>query len=123
METQWIRRWNSWIAAKPIRPGVFRRKEGGFLVRGRVTDPRTGRLKEVKLTLTDVEAVEASRRLREALAEVRNGSPRAAHERVRFSEIRRIAFRAQGEDGKDQVGEDEGEVGVRHPAAPRSGVR
>jgi len=68
METQWIRRWNSWIAAKPVKPGVFRRKEGGFLVRGRVTDPRTGRLKEVKLTLDDVEAVEASRRLREALA-------------------------------------------------------
>jgi len=100
METQWIRRWNSWIAAKPVKPGVFRRKEGGFLVRGRVTDPRTGRLKEVKLTLDDVEAVEASRRLREALAEVRNGSRRAAHKRVRFSEYAASLFEHKVKTGK-----------------------
>jgi len=39
MEAQRIKQWGSWIAAKPIKPGVFRKKEGGFLVRGRVTDP------------------------------------------------------------------------------------
>jgi hypothetical protein len=100
METQWIRRWNSWIAAKPVKPGVFRRKEGGFLVRGRVTDPRTGRLKEVRLALDDVEAVEASRRLREALAEVRNGSRRAAHKKVRFSEYAASLFEHKVKTGK-----------------------
>jgi hypothetical protein len=31
------------MAAKPIRPGIWRLKRGGFVVLARVTDPRTGR--------------------------------------------------------------------------------
>ena len=38
---RWIRRWNDDIAPTGI-PGVWRRKDGGFRVRGRITDPRTG---------------------------------------------------------------------------------
>jgi hypothetical protein len=42
-ETQWVSRWRYEMAAKPVRPGIWRLKGGGFFVRARVTDPRTGR--------------------------------------------------------------------------------
>ena len=32
---------------RPVLPGVWRRKDGGFLVRGKVTDPRTGKKHQV----------------------------------------------------------------------------
>ncbi len=44
---KWIERWNHWIAPRPAMPGVWRRRDGGCLVRGRVKDPRTGKSKEV----------------------------------------------------------------------------
>lgn len=49
----WVSRWGDVIAAKPDAPGVWRRKAGGFRVRGRVTDPRTGKLREVNRALPD----------------------------------------------------------------------
>ncbi len=70
---KWKRRWRSWIAPKPSKPGVWRRKDGGFLVRGRAVNPRTGKLCEVKLTLENVDAVEAFQRLQEELRKVRAG--------------------------------------------------
>ena len=57
METKWVNRWGSWITPAPVKPGVFRRKEGGFLVRGRTTDRRTGKMKEVRLNLVGVDAL------------------------------------------------------------------
>jgi hypothetical protein len=44
----WVVRWRCEMAAKPIRRGIWRLKGGGFFVRARVTDPRTGR--EYQLT-------------------------------------------------------------------------
>lgn len=41
--TQWVKRWRYEMAQKPTRPGIWRLKDGGFFVRARVTDPRTGR--------------------------------------------------------------------------------
>lgn len=102
METRWIHRWNSWIAAKPIKPGVFRRREGGFLVRGRVTDPRTGKLKDIKLTLVDVESpVVAVKRLHDALAEIRNGVSRHVEvKKIHFSEYAASLFEFKVRTGK-----------------------
>jgi hypothetical protein len=44
---KWIMRWKYAIAPTPVKPGVWRRREGGFLVRGRAVDRRTGKLREV----------------------------------------------------------------------------
>jgi integrase len=71
-EPRWVKKWNSWIAPTPSRPGVWRRKEGGYLVRGRARDPRTGKLREVKLTLADEDAAGAYRRLQEELDRLRS---------------------------------------------------
>lgn len=39
-ETEWVLRWRMLVSKTPVLPGVYRRKEGGFVVRGTVTDPR-----------------------------------------------------------------------------------
>jgi site-specific recombinase XerD len=73
-EPRWVRRWNSWIAPTPSKPGVWRRKEGGYLARGRAKDPRTGKLREVKLTLPDGDVLAGYLSLQEDLKKVREGS-------------------------------------------------
>ncbi len=73
-EQKWIKRWDSWIAPKPSKPGVWRMKHGGFLVRGRAVDPRTGRLKEVRFTTEVGDALEAFTLLQDELRKVRTGA-------------------------------------------------
>src|SRR5581483_11686618 len=86
-ETKWVKRWDSWIAPTPVKPGVFRRKEGGFLVRGRVTDPRTGKLKEIRLNLMGADALAAYNRLQDELGKVRDGlKPSTPIRRICFTE-------------------------------------
>jgi len=86
MEAKWVRRWNSWIAAKPVKPGVFRRREGGFLVRGQMIDPRTGKRAEVRMVLPHADVHAAYRTLQEELQKVREGGSRIPKARIRFSD-------------------------------------
>jgi hypothetical protein len=51
--TKWIKRWNTWISSKPSMPGVWRRKEGGYLVRGRISHPITGKTKEIRFSVIE----------------------------------------------------------------------
>jgi integrase len=101
METKWVKRWDSWIAQAPVKPGVFRRKEGGFLVRGRVTDPRTGKQKEVRLNLSGVDALDAYNRLQDELAMVRDGlRPKGPAKRIRFTEFAASLFEHKLKTGR-----------------------
>ncbi|MCX5746627.1 MAG: hypothetical protein NT062_29470, partial [Proteobacteria bacterium] len=71
----WVERWHDVIAAKPESPGVWRRRDGGFHIRARATDPRTGKLREVNRVLLDCKrAREASAVLEAELERVRRGS-------------------------------------------------
>jgi integrase len=72
-DPKWIRKWNSWIAPKPTKPGVWRRKEGGFLIRGRALDPTAGKLREVRQALPGADALEAYQTLQVELQKVRDG--------------------------------------------------
>ena len=73
-EQKWVRRWNSWTAPKASKPGVWRRKEGGFLVRGRAVDCRTGKLRDVKFTVQGQDAMAAFTLLQDELKKVREGA-------------------------------------------------
>lgn len=87
-------------------PNVFRKQEGGFVVRGRVTDPLTGKLKEILRSVECSNEVEALRVLEDAKERVRSGS-RTTHKQL-FSEFatslleRKIARR----DIRSQAGKD-----------------
>ncbi len=74
---QWVRKWNSWVDSKPTLPGVYRRKEGGFLVRGRAVDPKTGAMRQVVRSLPDrAEPEEARLWLKTELDSIRKGASR-----------------------------------------------
>jgi integrase len=85
--TTWIERWNDTIDAEPELPGVWRRKDGGFRIRGRAVDPRTGKLREVCRALPEckrarVAATELERELeairRAGASAIEAGYPRFA---------------------------------------------
>ena len=67
-------------------------KGGGYLVRGRATDFRTGKQREILRTVKDTDAAGAYKHLQEALDEVRNGVERPASRRMRFSEFAASLF-------------------------------
>lgn len=77
----------SWAkAAKHTRiRGVFKRKEGGYLVRARVTDPRTGQLREIKKVFPEADEVTAYRWLEEEKVRVRTGRVAVPEQKTLFS--------------------------------------
>lgn len=81
--SSWVERWKDWIAADPELPGVWRRRDGGFRIRGRATEPRTGKLREVSRALPDCKrAREAYTILETELARIREGTAPTTTSRV-----------------------------------------
>jgi integrase len=85
MKTQkieWKQRWGH--ETTPSRyPNVYKVKEGGHLVRARVMDQTTGRLKEIKKVLPEATEAEAHEHLIAAKKAVQAG-PKAAHLKTSF---------------------------------------
>jgi integrase len=82
---QWVRRWKMWIAPAPVLPGVWPRKEGGFLVRARVRDPRTGKLREVQRVMTGMDAPAAYGWLQAEVNRIRSGGAGMPKPKIRWS--------------------------------------
>ena len=59
------------IDPDPALPGVYRRKAGGFRVRGRITDPRTGQRREVCRVVDAARPRDAAAQLAAELAALR----------------------------------------------------
>jgi integrase len=97
---KWIMRWKYAIAPKPVKPGVWRRKEGGFLVRGRAVDRRTGKLREVLKTVDGGDASGAYRFLQDEIEKVRGGEDRSRETKIRFSEYAASLFERKVTKGK-----------------------
>lgn len=68
---RWVKQWGDEIDPRPVAPGVYRRKAGGFRIRGRVTDARTGRVREVCRTVDAQRARDAAAMLATELAALR----------------------------------------------------
>ncbi len=50
---RWVKRWSILMSDKPVLPGVWRRKDGGHVVRARVVSPKSGRQVEILRVLAD----------------------------------------------------------------------
>lgn len=88
---QWKWQWKNQVT--PTRwPGVFQRKEGGYIVRARVTDRTTGRLTEIRKVLPEVTEEAAVRWLVAEKARVRAGASSAKPHKMRFSEFAALLF-------------------------------
>src|ERR1700738_1079702 len=86
MRTQWIERFNTTIASKPSKPGVWRRQEGGFVIRARVRDPRTGKDREIRRILPDATADVAQAQLLAEKQKILDGAQAASAPKLRFRE-------------------------------------
>jgi integrase len=89
--TKWIRRWNCWVAPTKL-PGVWKRKEGGHLVRARVTDPTTGHKKEIRKVLPGATEAMAYTWLTDERARVKAGVLSVPPPNTRFAEFAASLF-------------------------------
>jgi integrase len=105
-KANWMLRFNVWIAPSPIRPGVWRRREGGFLVRGRARDPRNGHRIEVRRIITTTEDPDqAWEELRAELREVRaRGKAPAQQKMPSFSDYALLLMERKMARGKLKSG-------------------
>lgn len=99
MAAKWVMRWRYEVSAKPVLPGVWRRKEGGFVVRGRAVDP-AGRKREVIKVLDSPTADEARGVLRAELERVRRPpSPATPKPKTRFDAYATSLLARRVDDG------------------------
>jgi len=89
----------TWISAEPVLPGVWRRKDGGHVVRGRAVDSRTGFRREVYKVLPEATEAEANAWLSEACERLRQGIVEAALKRERLREYSARLLDRKVEDG------------------------
>lgn len=101
MPAEWVNRWNDVIAAKPDLPGVWRRRDGGYRVRGRVSDPKTGQMRGVNRALPACKrAREAAAELEAELGKIRAGTGPAKSDRApRFDEWATTVFARKVQSG------------------------
>lgn len=86
MKSKYVNRWGYTINEKPTLPGVWRRKEGGFLVRGRATDPRTKKQHEVMRALDGDDPGAAHRHLQDLLGAIRSPLAQTSASKVLFAD-------------------------------------
>jgi integrase len=82
---KWTKRWKNWLAETRI-PGIWQRKEGGYLVRSRITDPTTGVRREVKKVLPEADFATAHKWLRDEQERIRQGLVGAEQPKTRFAD-------------------------------------
>ena len=101
---KWIVRWRDTVSVAPELPGVWRRRDGGFHVRARVIDPRTGKMREVNRELPDIANARAALVwLQAELEKVRAGNANAADAPTpvpQFHAFARGVFARKNELGK-----------------------
>src|SRR4051812_13515788 len=91
--SDWIERWNDTIATTAELPGVWRRRDGGFRIRGRTRDPKTNGRREVNRALPDCKrAREAATILENELATIRVGGTIDAAAMPRFADWSATVF-------------------------------
>jgi integrase len=73
-KTEWMLMKNVWVSSEPVLPGVWRRKEGGHVVRGRATDGKTGKQKDIFRALPEANEQTALKWLRDEQTRIRAGA-------------------------------------------------
>ena len=83
---RWVQRFDTWVAPSPVKPGVWHRRDGGYVVRGRPVDPRTGKLREIRRVLKYATAVEAYNFLQEEFRKIKVGDAATDRPKLRLAE-------------------------------------
>lgn len=86
-EVKWERRWRNMVAPTDL-PGVWQRKDGGHLVRAKVTDPVTKTRREIRKVLPHMGKASAYKWLQDEIKRVRVGGGRSPQApKTRFADF------------------------------------
>ena len=95
-----VERFDTFVNPTPVKPGVWHRRDGGYVIRSRPIDPRTGKLREIRRVLKYATAAEAYNFLQEEIRKIKVGAASDRRPRLRLSE-----YAAQLVEHKVQTGE------------------
>jgi hypothetical protein len=100
--TKWVTRWRYQVAKTATRRGIWKLKGGGYLVRARVTDSRTGREYQISKTLRGphVTLLEALRVQMELRHRGRERSAERTQSRMLWSEYAASLFEGKVAEGQ-----------------------
>ena len=96
---QWLYRWKNWLMPSAV-PGVWHRKEGGHVVRSRVMDPTTGRMKEIKKVMPEADLGTAFKWLQDERARVQAGVVLVQPPQHRFGDYANSLFERKMNTGE-----------------------
>ena len=96
---QWKEVRGSWISTKPAAPGIWRRKDGGFVVRVKAVNPLTGRQKDSWRVLPDADLDAAKRWAVDEKERIRGGIESTGTPKMRFSEFATALFEQKVKSG------------------------
>jgi len=118
----WTKRWGYWIAPTPTRPGIYRLRNGGYLVRCRVQE-RTGRLRTVIKALHSASLPEAQVAFDALRAEKRAEMSGKRPQKQLFATFAVSRFRARLDEGriKSAKGREKWEQILRSHVVPAFG--
>ena len=125
-KTEWMQMNNVWVSKEPVLPGVWRRKEGGHVVRGRATDSKTGKQRQVFRVLPDADAQTALKWLRDEQARIRKGVDDSPEKpRQRFAEFAASLFehKVKVRDIKSGAGRNKWAFTLEHLIAGTTGPK
>lgn len=125
MATEWTTRWGRVVATKPSRPGIYRLREGGYLVRGRITTPNTSKRRTVIRSLPHASVEQAQKELDDLKAAARSEARGSKPHRQTFCAFAISRFEAKVEAGdiKSAKGRKKWESVLRVHLLPAFGER
>ena len=113
---EWKNVKGSWISVRPVSPGIWRRKEGGHVVRARAVDPATGRTREVWKALRNADKDAAQRWWLETKARISASTLPDRSPRMRFAEFAAQLFedKVKAGDIKSAAGRNKWVYTLKH---------
>lgn len=118
----WITRWRYEVSEKPVRPGIWKLKSGGYIVSTQVTDAR-GRRRTVQKVLKGAKLEEAQSALVEARRDARRRLSGAKQSNELFADfaVDLLERKLRAKDIKSAKGEEKWRDILGHHLVPRFG--
>lgn len=121
----WVKRFKIEMATSSSRPGVWKTRSGGWFVRARATNPKTGKQETIQQVLDDGDADAAFAWLRAEVARIRAGGVLPMQlSRTRFAEYAPSVQEAKIRHGRiwSPKGKDKWSSILEHHLLPRFGA-
>lgn len=97
-QEEWILKWRNWVRPTST-PGLYELKDGGYMYRKSVTDPATGKERQIKKVMRDADETAALIEMRRAISDVKTQSAPSPLQKERFADYAVKLFEEKKKDG------------------------